>query len=149
MQFIKTFSHRLLRKDFIRFCIVGALGFVINVILLKIFLEYIHLRIYIAQAIASEIALFSNFLLHHNWTYKKSGTKKNLRQLALQFHASSWVAIIGSALIVSVAVNTFQLPVVLALIISSVVALFWNFFWSKYIIWRKLDNNSENEVNQK
>ncbi len=140
MRELKSIGPRLLRRDFVRFCIVGASGFIINMILLKLFFEFVHLRIYIAQALAAEIALFTNFILHHNWTYKKTKSKKTIKQLLVQFHATSWVAILGSALVVSLGVNTFKLPIIASLVIASALALFWNFFWSKYIIWRNAEH---------
>jgi putative flippase GtrA len=52
---------RLLKIDFVRFCIVGGTGFVINFILLVFLTKVIGLHIFIAQFIGAEIALFSNF----------------------------------------------------------------------------------------
>src|SRR3990167_7331510 len=83
--------------DFVRFCIVGTLGFIINFGLLTLLFKVLNLHIFIAQLISSEIALFNNFVLHHNWTYKGNMTNKSIKTLLVQFHASSWTAIIGSA----------------------------------------------------
>ena len=128
--------RRVLRIDFIRFCLVGASGFAINFVILTILYKHLNFHIFIAQLIASEIALFSNFLLHHNWTYKRKKTSKNVRDLLWQFHVTSWVAIVGSAALVSMGVHVFKLSYVTALVISSAIALGWNFFWSKYVIWK-------------
>lgn len=137
MRVVKTTISKLLEKDFVRFCIVGAVGFIVNATLLKLFVNYAHLRVYIAQALAAEIALFLNFIFHHNWTYKNASESKSVRQLVVQFHMSSWVAILGSALIVGVLVNKLNVPLMISLAISSITALFWNFFWSKYVIWKR------------
>jgi putative flippase GtrA len=118
-----------------RFCIVGGLGFVINLILLTAFREYLHAPIYISQFFAAEIALFNNFMLHHYWTYRSHNVKKTIPKLIVQFHATSWPALLGSTIMVTVGVKVFHLHDVLALVISSLVALFWNFFWSKYVVW--------------
>jgi putative flippase GtrA len=142
---VKTTITTLLQKDFVRFCIVGGVGFIVNALLLKLFVDYGHLRVYIAQAVAAEIALFLNFLFHHNWTYKHKTENKTIKQLIIQFHLASWAAIFGSALVVAVLVNKFKLSLILSLAISSVIALFWNFFWSKYIIWRNNDTNGSGE----
>ncbi|HSX16776.1 MAG TPA: GtrA family protein [Patescibacteria group bacterium] len=129
--------RRLLKSDFIRFCIVGALGFVINFIILTLLYKVLGSPLFISQIIAAEIALFSNFMFHHHWTYKASKVRKTLTKLIVQFHLTSWVAVIGSALIVSAGVNILHLHYFPALVISAGLAMMWNFGWSKFVIWRK------------
>ena len=135
MKLIKKIQS-LLKIDFVRFCIVGGSGFVINTAILGVLYKRLGWPIFTAQLIAGEIALFSNFILHHNWTYKERRVKKPIRQLLIQFHVTSWVAIIGSAALVSGGVNILHIGYLLALIISSVIALGWNFLWSRFIIWK-------------
>ena len=136
--YTRTKIERLLKIEFIRFCIVGGLGFVINFILLISLSRGFGLPIFLAQAIGAEIALFSNFILHHNWTYKNKKVDKTISSLLIQFHATTWPAILGSALMVSGGVELLHLSKLIALIISSVIALMWNFVWSKFVIWRDI-----------
>jgi dolichol-phosphate mannosyltransferase len=126
----------LLKIDFIRFCIVGGTGFVINFVLLLLLRKIFHLEIFVAQLISAEIALFSNFMLHNHWTYKSHHVNKSMRTLLIQFHSTTWPAILGSALMVGFGENLFHLSNIAALALSSFVSLLWNFFWSKYVIWR-------------
>ncbi len=121
--------------DFVRFCIVGVLGFVINFVLLTLLYKVLGLHIFIAQLISSEVALFSNFNLHHRWTYKDR-SNKSIKNLLIQFHVSSWTAIVGSAAIVAGGVHLLNMNYLIALVIASAVGLFWNFGWSKFVIWR-------------
>jgi putative flippase GtrA len=129
---------RLLKIDFVRFCIVGGTGFVINFILLVFLTKVIGLHIFIAQFIGAEIALFSNFILHHNWTYKHHKVEKQTRQLLVQFHLTSWPAILGSASMVTISEKVLHFDNFSALATSSAIALIWNFVWSKYVIWRRI-----------
>ncbi len=133
----------MLKVDFVRFCIVGGLGFVINLALLSLFTQVFSLPVFLAQLFGAEIALGCNFFLHHHWTYKRHRVTKSLSTLLWQFHASSWPAIIGSALMVSAGVNILHIGKFLALVISSAIALAWNFAWSKFVIWR---NITEQEI---
>ena len=121
--------------DFVRFCIVGTLGFIINFGLLTLLFKVLNLHIFIAQLVSSEIALFNNFVLHHNWTYKDRSSK-SIKRLLIQFHASSWSAILGSSAIVAVSVRVFHLHYFVALVIASAAGLLWNFGWTKFVIWR-------------
>ncbi len=43
-------------------------------------------------------------------------------------------------------VKFLNLNKVIALVISSAVALFWNFAWSKYVIWRGVTSKQINEI---
>lgn len=135
----------LLKMDFVRFCIVGALGFAINFALLAILYKKIGLPIFLAQVFGAEIALGNNFILHHRWTYKGHNVKKSISQLLIQFHMTSWVAIIGSAALVSLGVHTLHLHFGIALAISSVAALGWNYGWTKFVIWRDVHVNELNK----
>lgn len=127
---------RALKVDFIRFCLVGTSGFLINFALLTLLYKILGFHIFFSQLVASEIALFSNFMLHHHWTYKHNNVTKDIKDLLIQFHASSWVAIIGSSLLVSLGTQVLGLNYIIALAVSSLIALSWNFFWTKYVIWR-------------
>jgi len=140
--------QRLLKIDFIRFCIVGGTGFIINLVILTLLVKLLKssidsttVRTAIAQFFGAEIALFSNFRLHNRWTYKENRVNKSWAKLLVQFHASSWPAILGSTAMVSALIKFFDLSELIALAISSVVALFWNFAWSKYVIWRDVSSS--------
>jgi dolichol-phosphate mannosyltransferase len=136
---------RLLKIDFVRFCIVGGTGFVINFIILVTLTKAFHVHVFAAQSIGAEIALFSNFMLHHNWTYKHHKVEKRKHHLLVQFHLTSWPAILGSASMVTACEKFLHFNNLSALAVSSVVALVWNFLWSKYIIWRKVTDREVQE----
>lgn len=127
------------KVDFVRFCIVGTLGFIINFALLTLLYKGLKMNVFIAQLISSELALFNNFILHHNYTYKDRSSK-SIKNLLIQFHVSSWTAIVGSAAIVTISVKSFHMHYLGALIIASAVGLLWNFAWTKFVIWRHHSN---------
>ncbi len=136
----------LLKVDFVRFCIVGGTGFVINFVILNTLHELLGMPVFIAQLAGAEIALFSNFILHHNWTYKNNRVKKTLGKLLTQFHATTWPAIIGSAFMVDIGIRFLKFSSLVALMVSSAIALLWNFVWSKYVIWRSVTDKEIEEI---
>jgi putative flippase GtrA len=75
-------------------------------------------------------------MFHHHWTYRGHGVKNSLFNLLIQFHLTSWVAIVGTAAIVSILVTYFRFHYIFALVIGGMIALVWNFLWSKFVIWR-------------
>ena len=129
---------RLIKIDFVRFCIVGATGLALNLVLLIMLPKLFGFTVPLAQLIGSEIALFSNFILHVNWTYKSKHVKKSILKLIVRFHATSWPAILGSVFKVSFSVDFLHLSKLLALLISSSIALLWNFGWTKFVIWKEV-----------
>ncbi|MDB5170456.1 MAG: hypothetical protein JWO35_150 [Candidatus Saccharibacteria bacterium] len=129
-------ASKLVQSDFVRFCVVGSSGFSINFVILTVLYKGVNFPIFMAQLIACEVSLFTNFLLHHHWTYKHKHISKNIKSLLWQFHASSWVAIIGISAMVSFCVKVLEFNYIVALAVSSIIALGWNFYWSKYVIWR-------------
>lgn len=131
---------RLLKIDFVRFCVVGGVGFIINLCFLTLFHKVLGLPVFLAQLLSAEIALGCNFILHHNWTYKHHNVRKSIPRLIVQFHATSWPAILGSALMVDFGVRFFHLSSSLSLVISSLIALLWNFLWSKFVVWKDVSD---------
>ena len=138
--------RRLLKIDFVRFCIVGGTGFIINALLLLLLHRALHIGVFLAQLVSAEVALFSNFMLHHHWTYRANKVQKSIPRLLIQFHASSWPAIVGSAVMVTACEKLLHLGSLAALTISSLIALFWNFGWSKYVIWRGVTKSQIEDI---
>lgn len=138
--YTKARVGNLFKIEFIRFCIVGGTGFLINFVLLLLLHKVLHIDIFVAQLISGEIALFSNFMLHHHWTYKSHNVNKSFGTLLIQFHTTTWPAIIGSTLMVGLGEKLLDLSNIEALALSSIITLLWNFFWSKYVIWRDVSS---------
>ncbi len=138
----------LLRLEFIRFCIVGGMGFTINLIILVVLSKTTHAPIVLAQLIGAEVALGANFIMHHNWTYKAHHVDKSIKSLIIQFHATTWPAIVGSTVMVSVGVSVLHISKFESLIVSSLVSLVWNFGWSKFVIWRDVTPEEVKEMAQ-
>lgn len=91
----------------------------------------------IAYLLGAESALFANFNFHHGWTYRKIQSNKRKSELLLQFHMSFWSgALINFAIFVAI-IRILQFPEVWGLVGGSVTALFWNFFWTKFFIWKR------------
>ena len=130
-----TKKNRLLKIDFIRFGIVGSIGFIVNYIFLTILYKHLNIEIIVSQLISGEIALLCNFLFHNFWTYKGHKHIPFYKKL-FNFHLTS---LSGQVIILtteSLIVKGFKINYAIALIVASGIAMFWNFFWTKYYVFK-------------
>lgn len=144
--YTKEKLRRLLKVDFVRFCIVGGLGFLINLVILTALHRALDAPIFLSQVIGAEVALLHNFLLHEHWTYKGRNHQRSFASLVVRFHVTSWPAIFGSAAMVTFAQTTLHFNSTMALVISSAVVLLWNFTWSKYVVWRHVTKKDISDI---
>jgi len=126
----------LLRKQPVRFILVGGFVFLSNLTMLFIFHGLLNLNLLLSQAIAAEGAIIVSFLLHHHWTYKnRDYEEKNWKIRFLHFNGSSLggTAIANGILIVCV--HVFKINYLIGLSIGALVALLWNYFANLKFVW--------------
>jgi putative flippase GtrA len=88
---------------FVRFCIVGASGVLVNLLVLWLAREYLfatlsppRLRLNAALALAIAVATLSNFLWNRFWTWRDRHRGAGARALAGQFGQYAVAVLIGS-----------------------------------------------------
>lgn len=129
-------------ERFLKFLIVGTVGFVVDFGTLALLKEVVGLHTLIANTISFSAAVVSNFTLNRYWTYPDSRSKPISSQIG-QFIV---VSIIGLAinntilvllegpsdrLLESMAITLVR-GYIPAKMIATVVVLFWNFFANRY-----------------
>lgn len=135
-------SHRKEAKRFLKFAIVGGVGFIIDTgtLSLLVFLFGLNTdrRRLLAKGISFTLAVISNFFWNRRWTYPESRSKPITRQL-VQFFVLN---LIGLAINLAVfaladALLTPLLGPVLALYGAQIaavgVAMFWNFMANRLV----------------
>lgn len=143
MTFIKKVGNSLhgavrkqLEHEFIRFCMVGIVGFCVNLSVLVLLRDALHAPIVLAVLGGGEAALVSNFLFHNFWTYRTRQQDKKISTLFFQFHIAFWSGNGINALLTLVMITQLGWGATVSLAIASIVVLFWNFIWTRYFIWR-------------
>lgn len=58
-------------QEFLKFLVVGGLGFVINIVLYETFVRTTDLPLAVSNTMAAQFAIFSNYNLNNYWTFKK------------------------------------------------------------------------------
>lgn len=135
------FGIKMRIKDsivFIKFAIVGTIGFTINTIGLE-WLVAMSFHPALAAVTGAEMAIVSNFTLNNFWTFKHQKiTRDRLLLKFLQFNLTS----VGAVLVQGVSVYTGTLLFGLNsyrifYIIGIIIGLFWNYTMYSKVIWRK------------
>jgi putative flippase GtrA len=133
---LKNGKSKLLDIDFIRFSIVGVVGFIVTALILGLLKGALKINIALATLVASEVGLISNFIFHQNWTYKYH-SHKSIKKKLLHFHMSSWSGVAIITIIETISVKVFKIEYIVALAIAAIITMFWNFFWTKYFIFNR------------
>lgn len=135
---LRDAKNRILKIDFVRFGLVGAIGFLVTLIFKSIFYKYLHLSSVLSIFLGSEMGVLSNFMFHEKWTYKNVANQhKSIFKKFLHFQASSLSGVVLFTLIGEIMVRLLQKPnSPIALIVAAIITMFWNFFWTKYFIFR-------------
>lgn len=125
-------------STFIRFCIVGSIGFIINVLGLEIFYG-LGLRPGPAAALGAEFAIVSNFLLNNFWSFSYNKIVDNhLFKKFFQFNTVSAGAIFIQWIIVGLGTSIFGDQTRLICLIFAIVIFVipYSYFMYNRFIWK-------------
>jgi len=163
-----------LSAEFLRFAIVGGIGFSVDFGSYLIMTRFLGLRavycystshqsyfttltqnasescslshfpIIIATMISVLLAVFSNFLFNRFWTFKKIATGGNIAKQGLGYFGLNFFTYILNQLLVGFFVSDFGLLRIFpnyvdvsAKILAVAIVLFFNFFGSKFLVFKK------------
>jgi glycosyltransferase involved in cell wall biosynthesis len=122
--------------SFLKVGMVGAVGALLQTGLLVLFVEVSHLHPVVANALAGEVAIISNFVLNNLWTFKGNSIHALPKRFAL-FNASALGSIVMQAIVVWVGVTLFGPSLYLLYAIIGIGAG-WvvNYFLYTKFVWR-------------
>ena len=117
---------------FIRFNLVGVIGFALQSAALFVLTHSAHPLGYLAAtAAAVELAVLNNFIWHQRWTWKhrpSATTGETLHRL-LKFNITNGaISIAGNLVFMSILVGSFGLPITGANVTSVAACSICNFF---------------------
>ena len=142
---------------FIKFAIVGTIGFVVNQFFLFLFYDspalwflpakdtsvtilfvtYTDVRLLIAIAAGVEAAILSNFVWHNVWTFTDRTQRLPMLLRFVTFHLTSIGSPIISGTTVAILSPKFGVNVYLANSLGIALGMSWNWVWNAQFIWRK------------
>jgi putative flippase GtrA len=119
-----------------RFALVGVLGFGMQLLLLRAFVDYGHLHYLVATALAVEGAILHNFVWHSRWTWRdRPPDAIAWRTRLVRFNGLAAVAsIAGNVGLMAVLVEIGRLPVLPANVLAVAVFSAVNFLGADRLV---------------
>lgn len=140
-EYIKNvFIYIFLNSSFIKFLIVGSIGFVIQTLIAKVLIE-IEGHPGLSVSIAAEFAIISNFTFNQFWTFshKKIVGKRSIFAKFVQFNLASLGAIIIQGIAVTIGTTFFGRDSWFIFMVVSIILLVIPYSYSMYhkVIWKE------------
>lgn len=122
-------------EQFIKFCVVGGLGAILNLSILYISVELFGIWYILGAALAFVIVITFNFTLNKIWTFRN----KEKRGLVVTGQYLKYVLIGGTGMAINISslyvmVEYFKLWYILAEFFAIIIATLWNFEGTRYIV---------------
>ncbi|HSR62457.1 MAG TPA: glycosyltransferase family 2 protein [Gammaproteobacteria bacterium] len=119
---------------FIKFCIVGTSGVIVNLGTLTLLLA-LGMNKFIASPIAIEMSIISNFLLNNYWTFRWRKTRDRVRVKGLKFNVVSFLSLFISYMTFVILALMFpdvapQIHQLIGIIPATFVNYFLNSYWT-------------------
>jgi len=123
---------------FIKFCLVGLSGVLVNMGLLALFTEVVGLFYIISAAIGIEISILNNFTWNELWTFRdrRTLTLKSVFTRITKFNLVSLVGLGMNMGMLFVLTEFLDMHYLLSEIFGIMVATLWNFIFNKWWTWQ-------------
>jgi len=132
----------LLASSFVRFCLVGSFGVLVDMLTLYLLSDpsTLHWGLTRSKIVGAELALISNFLMNDAWTFAarigaNDGKREKFHRF-LKFNALCGVGMLLNILILNVLFNRFEMNRYLANAIAIVLVTIWNYTLNLKLGWR-------------
>ena len=119
---------------FLRFCVVGASGVIVNLVCFTLLLK-LGVNKYLASPIAIELSILWNFLLNNYWTFRPIDSTEKKRFKGLKFNLVSLLALAISYTAFTLLTLSFpevrpQVHQFIGIIPATFVNYFFNLYWT-------------------
>ena len=116
--------------QFLKFCVVGGTGVVVDFGITFLFKEKLKLNKYIANSLGFMAAASTNYLLNRWWTFRSHDPE--VAQQYVQFVGISAIGLILNNIIIYLLNDKARLNFYLSKLIAIGLVTLWNFFMNYY-----------------
>lgn len=124
------FLEKAFILKFLRFCVVGVSGTVIDFGLTWLCKEKLHIPKFLANAIGFVVAATNNYILNRIWTWESTS-----EQVGVEYAKFFSVSLIGlgiNTLILYIMHEKMRLNFYLSKVFATAVVMLWNFFANNF-----------------
>ncbi len=123
---------------FIKFSIVGFINTVSSYLLFFILLEFAHINYLVSSVISYVLGILISYFGNKYWTFRIIRSVWRLE--FIKYIILNIVGLAINTLIMVLLVENFKLNPLIAQIFAMSVVIFYNFFGSKFWVFRDIDN---------
>jgi len=120
----------------VRFACVGGLGVLLNSAVLWVLTEHAQLYYLASSVVATEVAIVSNFVLNHAWTFASVRDGRSVGGRLLKFNAVSVGGLVLTVLLLFVFRQVAGIPYLLANLLAIGCSSIWNYTANRRWTWR-------------
>lgn len=124
--------------EFVRYLIIGSLGVIVNLGIYIGLTRIFNLRIEIADLIAIEFSILSNFFFSNLWVIRGFESTKNIFKKFLSFQTVVLPAGIINFIVFIILTNLFGLYDIIANIIGIAAGILTNYGLNAFLAWRRI-----------
>ncbi len=122
---------------FLKFCLVGASGVVVNLGLLWILTEIVGFFYLVSAAFSIEASILSNFALNELWTFRdRSRSASGILRRASKFNLISIVGLVINLVILAALTELLGTHYMISALFGIAGAMLWNYTMSAMWTWR-------------
>ena len=125
-------------EDFIRYCLVGLVGMLVNIGAYLLLNRYFQIPLQAASLIAIEASIVSNFLLNNYWTFKTRPQKLSMIRRLLNFHIAAGISgLLFYYLFFLLLTTVLGINDVLSILLATTTGTISNYTINSLWTWRK------------
>lgn len=122
---------------FLKFCLVGASGVVVNLGLLWILTEIVGFFYLVSAAFSIEASILSNFALNELWTFRdRARSTRGILRRASKFNLISIVGLVINLVILAALTELLGMHYMISALFGIAGAMLWNYTMSAMWTWR-------------
>ena len=125
-------------EDFIRYCLVGLVGMLVNIGAYLLLNRYFQIPLQAASLTAIEASIVSNFLLNNYWTFKTRPKKLSTIRRLLNFHIAAGISgLLFYYLFFLLLTTVLGINDVLSILLATTTGTISNYTINSLWTWRK------------
>ena len=119
-------------RRFVKFCLVGASGFLVNMFFLWFFTEILKIYYLFSSLMAIELSIVSNYVLNDLWTWHDRGKegKSEYFKRMLQYHLSASAGLLTNIAILWLLTELLHIYYLFSNAFGILAGTFLNFFFN-------------------